>query len=602
MDFLGLRTLTVIQQALGFVKDRTGYTVDFDAMSYDDPKVFELIASGRTEGIFQLESGGFKTFMKELKPHDIEDVIAGISLYRPGPMDFIPQYIQGKQNQDSVTYLCPELEPILKPTYGCIVYQEQVMQIVRDLGGYTLGRSDLVRRAMSKKKESVMQKERQNFVYGNAAEGVPGCLSRGIPEDVAHQIFDRMTDFARYAFNRSHAAAYAFVAYETAYLKLYYPVEFMAALMTSVMDVSSKVSEYTAVCRQMGIRILPPDINEGTYGFSPSGNAIRYGLSAIRGVGRSVVDLIAAERDRGGPFSDLEDFLSRMNVREINKRTVENFILAGAMDTLPGFRSQKMAVYGDIMEKLQREKKDHVAGQMSLFDLFGGGEIGERTIFPDIPEYPRSEKLRLEKEVLGLYVSGHPLEEEEERLRRNVTARLSDFTVDEESGAAGVADGSTVIVGGLVQSCSFKNTRNGKTMAVATLEDMTDTVEIMFFPRECDSYRDQLTEGNRVFVRGRVSIGDDPKGKLICERLLPFSGMQQELFILFEDKEDYRLRERQLMHLLRGEPAVIYLRKERQLTDDVIAEIRETFGEKKVALKEKKVEEIWKTNYNYTAR
>ena len=351
MDFLGLRTLTVIQDAVKMIEKDYGVKLDLEHIDYDDKKVMDSLGTGKNEGVFQLESGGFKTFMKELKPTTLEDIIAGISLYRPGPMDFIPKYLKGKNDPASITYTCPQLEPILKPTYGCIVYQEQVMQIVRDLAGYTLGRSDLVRRAMSKKKAAVMAKERQNFVYGNAEEGVKGCIANGIDEKTANQIYDDMTDFAKYAFNKSHAAAYAVVAYQTAFLKFYYPKEFMAALMTSVMDNTTKVSEYILACRNMGIPILPPDINEGYSGFSVSGNGIRYGLSAIKSVGRAVVDVIIAERENGGLFKSLDDFVSRMSNKEVNKRTLESFIKSGALDTLPGPRKQKLIVSGDLLEK-----------------------------------------------------------------------------------------------------------------------------------------------------------------------------------------------------------------------------------------------------------
>ena len=371
MDFLGLRTLTVIQNAVRQVKRTTGIMLDMDQIDYNDKKVLDSIGTGKNDGVFQLESSGMKSFMKELKPENLEDIIAGISLYRPGPMDFIPKYLKGKNDKASITYDCPQLEPILGPTYGCIVYQEQVMQIVRDLAGYTLGRSDLVRRAMSKKKASVMEKERQNFVYGNQEEGVKGCIANGIDEKTGNLIFDEMTDFAKYAFNKSHAAAYAVVAYQTAYLKYYYPKEFMAAIMTSVIDNITKVSEYILSCRQMGISILPPDINEGESGFSVSGDAIRYGLSAIKSVGRSVVNEIIREREENGLFRTMEEFVGRMTNKEVNKRTLENFIKSGALDSLPGNRRQKLFVAPEMLEQKNKEKKMSMEGQMTMFDLWG---------------------------------------------------------------------------------------------------------------------------------------------------------------------------------------------------------------------------------------
>ncbi len=609
MDFLGLRTLTVIRDAQHFVKERTGKEIDFDTLPLDDPKVFDLIGSGRDEGIFQLESGGMKSFMKELKPHNIEDVIAGIALYRPGPMRFIPTYVRAKNGGTEVQYLTPQLKPILESTYGCIVYQEQVMQIVRDLGGYTLGRSDLVRRAMSKKKASVMEKERANFVYGNKEEGIPGCLANGIPEKIANQIYDSMMDFAQYAFNKAHATCYAVVGYWTAYLKLYYPEEFMAALMTSVMDVTTKVAEYIGVCRQMGIKILPPDINESSYGFTPTGNGIRYGLTAIKGVGRSVADSIVAERQRSGEFVSLSDFLDRMMSREINKRTVENFIFAGAFDQLPGYRSQKIAVYADVLEKKQKAKKDKVDGQLSLFDFASPEDRRSGEVFPDIPEYSKADRLAFEKEVLGLYVSGHPLEEDEERLRRNVTARISDFNVDEESGEAGVIDGSTQIIGGIITKKTVKTTKNGKAMIILQLEDMTDSLEVLLFPKDAENYRDKVEEGTRVFIQGRVSLGEEVKGKLICEQVLPFDEIGRDLWILYQDPESYQEDERRLLKLLSGEPATVAIRSTRQikklpgvagreLTDDVIRAVTETYGSDKIAVREKKVEDCLKKSYN----
>jgi len=439
MDFLGLRTLTVIQNAVKLAEQNQGVKLDIDHINYEDKKVYEMLGQGKTDGVFQLESGGMTNFMKELKPESLEDVIAGISLYRPGPMDFIPQYIKGKNNAGSITYDCPELEPILKPTYGCIVYQEQVMQIVRSLGGYTLGRSDLLRRAMSKKKAAVMEKERQNFVYGNEEEGVPGCIKRGISEQIANKIYDEMIDFAKYAFNKSHAAAYAMVAYQTAYLKYYFPVEFMAALMTSVIDNPSKVAEYILSSRKMGISILPPDINKGYSSFSVDQGAIRYGLSAIKGVGKPVIAAIVEEREERGDFKHLQDFIERMSGKEVNKKVIENLIKAGAMDELPGNRRQKMMVYVQIVDAVAMEKKNTMAGQMSLFDLVSEEEKSAFEIhMPNVEEYTKEDLLAFEKEVLGIYISGHPLEEYEERWRKNISAVTTDFLPDEETGVPAV--------------------------------------------------------------------------------------------------------------------------------------------------------------------
>ncbi len=537
MDFLGLRTLTVIQNAVEQAEKNHNVKIDLLKIDYDDPNVMDMIGSGKDEGVFQLESGGMKSFMKELKPRTLEDIIAGISLYRPGPMDFIPKYLKGKNDPSSITYDCPQMEPILEPTYGCIVYQEQVMQIVRDLAGYTMGRSDLVRRAMSKKKASVMEKERQNFVYGNEAEGVKGCIANGIDEKTANHIYDEMIDFAKYAFNKSHAACYAVVSYQTAYLKYYYPQEFMAALLTSVLDNTTKISEYILTCRQMGIGILPPDINEGVSGFSVSGGNIRYGLSAIKSIGRNVVDAIVRERELAGPFTSLDDFVSRMSGKEVNKKTVENFIKAGAMDSLPGNRRQKLMVVPEMMDQKSRERKTSMEGQLSLFD-FAAEEDREnfQITMPKVEEFPREEMLALEKEVLGVYVTGHPLEEYEEGWRKNITAMTTDFIVDEDTDEAKVSDGQMVTVGGIVSDRVIKITKTGKNMAFVTLEDLVGSVEVLVFPKDFEANRDLLENDAKLFIRGRVSLGDEPVGKLICEQVIPFDSIPKELWLQFPDR------------------------------------------------------------------
>ncbi len=568
MDFLGLRTLTVIQNAVRQVKSNHGVSLDMGAIDYNDKAVLDSIGTGKCEGVFQLESTGMKSFMKELKPENLEDIIAGISLYRPGPMDFIPKYLKGKNDKSSITYDCPQLEPILKPTYGCIVYQEQVMQIVRDLAGYTMGRSDLVRRAMSKKKTAVMEKERRNFVYGNEEEHVKGCIHNGIAEATANHIYDEMTDFARYAFNKSHAACYAVVAYQTAFLKYYYPREYMAALMTSIMDNITKVSEYILVCRQMGIEILPPDINEGQSGFSVSGNAIRYGLSAIKSVGRSVVDSIIAERSAHGLFTSMDDFIERMAGHDVNKRTLDNFIKSGAFDLMPGNRRQKTLVAPMLLDQKNRDRKNDIAGQMSLFDFAGEEEKARYQVsMPDVPEFSREELLAFERDILGIYVSGHPLDEYMELWNNHVTAKTSDFLVDEESGESVVKDNSRVTVGGMITGKVLKLTRTGQQMAFVTVEDMVGTVEVLVFPRDYEQNRGILNEDAKVFVEGRVSVGDGPVGKLICERILPFDQVPRNLWLKFADKADYDARQKRIYDILRtaegNDTVIIYLEKER---------------------------------------
>ena len=613
MDFLGLRTLTVIQNAVHLAEKDYGISIDIDHIDFDDKRVLESIGTGRTEGVFQLESGGMKSFMKELKPENLEDIIAGISLYRPGPMDFIPRYLKGKNDKSSITYECPQLEPILSPTYGCIVYQEQVMQIVRDLAGYTMGRSDLVRRAMSKKKTAVMEKERQNFVYGNEAEGVKGCIANGIDEMTANHIYDEMIDFAKYAFNKSHAAAYAVVSYQTAYLKYYYPKEFMAALMSSVMENVSKFSEYILNCRRMmNIAVLPPDINEGESGFSVSGGGIRYGLSAIKSVGKPVVDAILEERAKNGKFRTMEDFINRMTQREVNRRTLENFIKSGALDSLPGTRRQKMAVGPALLENKARERKNAFEGQLSLFDIAGEEEKKEfEVVFPDVGEYAKEELLAFEKDILGVYISGHPLDDYEALWRKNITATAADFIVDEETEEAVVKDGIKAVIGGLVTGKTVKTTRTGQMMAFITLEDLMGSVEVIVFPRDYENNRDLLTEDEKLFIRGRVSLGDEPVGKLVCEQVIPFDAVPRQLWLQFEDMAGYQAAEAELMELLKSsegnDQVIIYLKKERAkkmlppnwnvMADaGLLNRLYCKVGEKNVKVVEMTLDKSWKMN------
>ncbi len=561
MDFLGLRNLTVIKNAISG-------KISLEDISYDDHNVFEMISAGKTEGVFQLESAGMKSFMKELKPESLEDIIAGISLYRPGPMDFIPKYIAGKNDKNNIVYDCPELEPILSPTYGCIVYQEQVMQIVRELAGYNYGRSDLVRRAMSKKKASVMEKEKNNFIYGNEEEGVEGCIHRGIPEAVARKIYDDMTDFAKYAFNKSHAAAYAVVSYQTAYLKYYYPREFMAALLTSVMDFTGKITEYTLTCRQMGIEILPPDINEGEARFTPSETGIRYGLAAIKSVGKPIIDAIVEERRAGGLFLSLKDFCSRMNGKAVNKRALESFIKAGALDCLEGTRKQKMSAYAGILDGISQEKKVTMTGQMSLFDFAGEEEKEElETKLPDVGEYDKEMILGFEKEVLGVYISGHPLEDYIPVMEKNITRTTADFVVAEGETVPRVRDNETAVIGGMIVDKVVKTTRTNSLMAFITLEDLMGTVEIIVFPKDYETYRSLLETDRKVFVKGRITVEEDKPAKMICQKIIPFDEVPRQLWIQFTDREEYRKMEEHLFAVLGQydgqDTVIIYLSQER---------------------------------------
>ena len=512
-----------------------------------------MIGTGKTDGIFQLESSGMKSFMKELKPHNLEDIIAGISLYRPGPMDFIPRYIKGKNEPASITYECPQLEEILEPTYGCIVYQEQVMQIVMKLAGYDLGRSDLVRRAMSKKKADVMAKERQYFVYGNDELGVPGCIANGIDEATANRIFDEMTDFAKYAFNKSHAAAYTIVSYQTAWLKYYYPVEFMAALMTSVIDNSVKVAEYIMTCRQMGIKILPPDINHGVSSFSVDNGRILYGLSAVKSIGRPVVAAIEQERALAGPFTSLKNFIERMSGKEVNKRSIENFIKAGAFDSFGATRRQQMMVYAQIMDQVAQDRKKNISGQMTLFDFMDEEEKQAFEIrYPNVGEYDKGTLLSFEKEVLGVYISGHPLDDVAESWRRNVTAVTSDFYVNEEIGMPNVVDQSLVVIGGMVTGKTVKSTKNNKMMAFIQLEDLLGTVEVIIFPNDYEKYQAELTEEAKLYIKGRVSASEDQQAKLIAEKIIPFDKVPKEVWLQYPDKNSFIGQQEALYKTLAG--------------------------------------------------
>ncbi len=568
MDFLGLRTLTVIKDAVNMIAKSRGVTIDIDKIDYDDKNVLDYIGTGKTEGVFQLESAGMKSFMKELRPQNLEDVIAGISLYRPGPMDFIPKYIKGKNSDGEISYSCPELKPILAPTYGCIVYQEQVMQIVRDLGGYTLGRSDLVRRAMSKKKQSVMEKERANFIYGNEEEQVPGCVARGIDEKVADGIYENMMDFAKYAFNKSHAACYAVVSYQTAFFKHYYPVEFMAALLTSVIDKSSKVSEYILSCKNMGIAILPPDINKGEAAFSVDGHSIRYALTAVKGVGESTIEQVVSERKVRGEYQNLEDFITRNAGNGLKKNEIENLIKAGALDNLGGTRKQFMSIYLRILDRYNNDKKYNMAGQMSLFDIVSEEQKSEFDIkLPDVGEYSKEMRLSFEKEVLGIYISGHPLEENEGLWNKYIKHKTTDFLLDEETGTIHLTDGMKTTVGGIITEKKIRYDKKDRPMAILTLEDLVGSVEVLVFNNAYAKYGSLLMEDKKVFISGRVRAEDERDGKLICEDVRAFEDVPRKLWIQFASKEEYKTAEKDMMDILATsegkDSVIIYIRDEK---------------------------------------
>ncbi|MCD7905601.1 MAG: DNA polymerase III subunit alpha [Clostridiales bacterium] len=522
MDFLGLRTLTVIQDAFDEIEREYKKGLSVDSIDYTDGRVFDLISSGNTSGVFQLESAGMQSFMKELKPTGLEDVIAGISLYRPGPMDFIPKYIEGKNNKDKITYLHPSLEPILNTTYGCIVYQEQVMQIVRELAGYSWGRSDLVRRAMSKKKEDVMAMERRNFIYG-LGEDVPGCVKNGIPAEAANKIFDEMIDFAKYAFNKSHAAAYAVVAYRTAWLKCYYPVEFMAALLTSIIDNPNKVVEYIEECKRLNIEILPPDINESYNRFRAYGNKIRYALSAVKTVGRSVVADIEKEREFS-LFTSLTSFINRMSGR-INSKAIENLIKCGVFDSLGGKRSQYMQCYKQILNGFGSAKKNNIEGQLNLFDVSEDENVYEDDL-PKTQEFPKRQLLAYEKEILGIYVSGHPLSEYKDLLNRYASASTLDFPFDNSEEEGKIKDNERVLIGGIIDKTTIKFTKNDKTMAFLALEDLYGTIEVIVFPNVYEKYSGDISEGGVVLIEGNAQLSENQPPKIICNKITPYNELE----------------------------------------------------------------------------
>ena len=596
MDFLGLRTLTVIKDAENLIKK---HNKDFSInnIDYSDKGVFDAISTGKCDGIFQLESAGMKSFMKELKPRSLEDLIAGISLYRPGPMDFIPQYIKGKNNQDSVTYDCPQLEAILKPTYGCIVYQEQVMQIVRDLAGYSWGRSDLVRRAMSKKKAYVMEQERKNFIYGNEEEGVKGCVNNGIDEKVAGRIYDEMIDFAKYAFNKSHAACYAVVSFQTAYLKTYYPVEFMAALMTSVIDNTSKVAGYIYACKQMNIDILPPDVNESQLEFSVEDGKIRFAMAAIKSLGRPTIHAILQERSANGLFTSMQDFVTRMSTA-LNKRAIENFVKAGAFDTFGHTRKAMMIVSDSMLDSAVKQNKDSMSGQMSLFDFAAEEDKKAFEIrIPDVAEYMKEELLDYEKEILGVYVSGHPLDEYTGMVKKYITNVSSDFEIDDETGETKVMDGAIATIGGLITNKTIKTTKKGQLMAFFTLEDVVGTVEVVVFPNSFTANRVVIDHAEKVFVTGKVQANVDENAKLICDKVVDFNTIPRKLWIRFESLSAYEEKKAELDSILYDsdgkDTVVIYCTKENKrltlpanrtikVNSELIQKLQAMYGEKNV--------------------
>lgn len=614
MDFLGLRNLTVIKDAVNLIKEHKSTDIDFSKMEYNDPRVYKLISSGETLGVFQLESTGMRQFMKELKPECLEDIIAGISLYRPGPMDSIPKYIENKNSPSKVSYLHPKLEPILKVTYGCLVYQEQVMQVVRDLGGYSYGRSDLVRRAMGKKKMDVMEKEREYFINGKLDEDgnieIAGCVRNGVPKDIANIIFDDMIDFAKYAFNKSHAASYAVLAYQTAYLKEYYPVEFMAALLTSVMGNSSKVAEYIQDCKRMNIEVLQPDINKSLSKFTVDGNKIRFGLLAIKNVGSGIINTIVNTR-KSKVFSTFIDFCQRIDARELNKRAVESMIKAGVFDSLNVNRAQLLAAYERIIEGIQQDRRRNIEGQVSLFNAFDDKipDAMKYDVLPDVEEFSHKYLLAFEKEMLGIYLSGHPLSEYESIIKNIVNINSNELKEVNNSGEeSNYGDGDKVIISGIIISKKDKTTKNNNLMAFITLEDLYGPIEVIVFPGVYSKCAELLNEDSIVLVSGKINLKEDEEPKILADNIVPLSKEnaqklfntskstkkkqeKKKLYIKLKKQDDEIMNNiKSILQKRRGNiPVYLYIESERKklkankdlwvnLDDNIIRELEELIG------------------------
>ncbi|WP_050606490.1 DNA polymerase III subunit alpha [Clostridium niameyense] len=607
MDFLGLRTLTVMRDAVNLVKENKGIDIDLDKIDFDDKEVYKMIGEGKTVGVFQLESAGMTSFMKELKPDCLEDVIAGISLYRPGPMSEIPTYIENKKNPENIKYETEKLKSILSVTYGCIIYQEQVMQIVRELAGYSMGRSDLVRRAMSKKKHDVMEKERKNFIYGNEKESVKGCIKNGITEDVANNLFDSMMDFASYAFNKSHAAAYAVVAFETGYLMKYYPTEFIAAMLNSVKGDSDKVAFYTRFGEGLGIEIVPPSINESFSKFTVKDNRIIFGLSAVKNVGSKAIENITKTREEKGKFKDLLDFFNKVDISVINKRLVESLIKAGVFDCFNIYRSKMLAVYEKIMEGIQSQKRKNIAGQINFFSDVMKDSITNIDIkYPDIKEFDKKHMLFMEKEMTGIYFTGHPLEEYEQTLKMQTSVKISDITTSESlegevvQNLSKIKDGDRVIIGGIITSVNKKVTRNNDMMAFITIEDLYSSIEVIVFPKTFINYKSLITEDEVVILKGRVSIREEEQPKILCEVIEPLIKIDaKKLYILVEDEKVMKSGISNIKAFLinnRGNIPVYFCTKQgrkkyrldRELwineDSDILSYLKQNFGEENVKI------------------
>lgn len=614
MDFLGLRTLTVMSDAVKMIKANRGIEIDLDKINFEDKEVYNMIGEGKTAGVFQLESPGMTSFMKELKPDCLEDIIAGISLYRPGPMAEIPRYIEGKRNKDSVHYETPELEDILDVTYGVMVYQEQVMEIVRKLGGYSLGRSDMVRRAMSKKKHSVMEQERKNFIYGIVDEEgnveVPGCLRNGISEKAANDIFDSMMDFASYAFNKSHAAAYAVVGYQTAYLMHYYPVETIAAMLNSMMGSSEKVAHYINFAESLGIQVLPPNINESYSKFTVKGDKIRFGLAAIKNVGINVVDSIVEARNSKGKFESITDFINKIDLSAINKRAVESLIKAGALDDFKIFRSKLLAVHEKLMDSMASERKRNIDGQISLFGLTEDEDFkAPEVMYPNIKEFYKNNLLAMEKEMTGLYLSGHPLDEYAKSLKVMTSTTIQKIYDCKEAHNEGIDheeysihDEDKVVVGGIITEVTQKVTRNNQIMAFIKIEDLSATIEVIVFPKTLDRVRNLIAADAFVIIKGRVSMKEDEAVKIICETMEPLEKVDSsKVYVRVDNLDMARATKPKLMEICNeyagNTPLYVFTANDRKnyrmprnmwvnLSSDIFVELEKVFGEGNVKIVE----------------
>ncbi|MBU3142517.1 DNA polymerase III subunit alpha [Clostridium sp. CF012] len=612
MDFLGLRTLTVMRDCVDFIKQNRNVTIDIDDLDIEDHKVYKMIGEGKTVGIFQLESAGMTSFMKELKPDNLEDIIAGISLYRPGPMAEIPRYIKNKNSMDKVEYETPQLEEILGVTYGVMVYQEQVMEIVRKLAGYSMGRSDLVRRAMSKKKHKVMEEERYNFIHGIVREDetieVEGCLRNGITEKAANRIFDQMMDFASYAFNKSHAAAYAVVGYQTAYLMCYYPTEFIASMLNSVKGASEKIAFYTRYAVQIGIGVLPPSINESFAGFTVKGDTIRFGLTALKNVGVNVIDSIVKNREEKGDFTGFMDFCNKIDTSCVSKRAVESLIKAGAFDDFKIHRSQLLAIYEKVLDGVNNDRKRNISGQINLFLDFENDYNNFEIEYPNIKEFKKKHLLAMEKEMTGIYLSGHPLDEYEETLKIQTDTRISDIVVDEslEEGneilneSFKLQDGDKVIIGGIISTVSRKVTKNNAMMAFINLEDLYASVEVIVFPKTFEKYKSLIEEDEIVIIKGRVSIREEEQPKILCEDIKPLLKINSEkIYILIENEtmmKDTLKKLKQNLSIYRGyTPVFLCTKQPRKMyavdkalwlneETDTMEVLRSIFGESNVKI------------------